>query len=97
MTSQPAPKQHLVPYDLYVKVWIALLALTVVTVSVSYVNMKHVALLTAALIATAKAALVLLYFMHIRFARPIFIIMILVVIVTYGVLVGLTFVDYSYR
>ena len=85
------------PYGLYVNVWIVLLVLTAITVSVSYVDMKHVALLTAALIATAKAMLVLLYFMHIRFARPIFIYMILVVIITYGIFVGLTFVDYAYR
>jgi cytochrome c oxidase subunit 4 len=87
----------LVPYNLYVKVWGALMVLTVITVAVSYVDMKQVTVLTACLIAAAKGSLVILYFMHIRFERRLYAIMIMVIFVTYAVFIGLTFVDYWYR
>jgi len=41
--------------------------------------------------------LVLLYFMHIRFEKLLYAGMILAVLVTYAILIGLTFVDYGYR
>ena len=87
----------LVPYRVYFAVWIGLLALTVVTVAVSYVDMKNVTVLTAMLIATVKATLVLLYFMHIRFERPLYLGMIIATLVTYAIFIGLTFSDYWYR
>lgn len=87
----------LVPYRIYFGVWAGLLALTVVTVAVSYVDMKNVTVLTAMLIATVKATLVLLYFMHIRFERPLYLGMILATLITYAIYIGLTFSDYWYR
>ena len=86
-----------VPYGVYVKVWAVLVALTVVTVAVSYADMKNVRVLTATLIAAVKSSLVVLYFMHIRFERRLYAYMILAVLVTYAVFIGLTFVDYWYR
>jgi cytochrome c oxidase subunit 4 len=97
MTTHAAKEHHVVPYRLYVVVWGALLVLTVVTVAVSYVDMKNVTVLTAMLIATCKAMLVLLYFMHIRFEKPLYIAMILAALGTYAIFIGLTFVDYLYR
>jgi cytochrome c oxidase subunit 4 len=87
----------LVPYGLYVQVWGILIVLTVITVAVSYVDMKQVTVLTACLIAATKGSLVILYFMHIRFERRLYAIMIMVIFVTYAVFIGLTFVDYWYR
>ena len=88
---------HIVPYSIYVNVWLTLLALTVITVAVSYIDMRNVAILTAVLIATVKCSLVLLYFMHIRFGKPLYAIMILAVLATYAIFIGLTFADYGYR
>lgn len=87
----------LVPYGLYAQVWGILIILTVITVAVSYVDMKQVTVLTACLIAAAKGSLVVLYFMHIRFEQRLYAIMIMVVLVAYAVFIGLTFVDYWYR
>jgi cytochrome c oxidase subunit 4 len=87
----------LVPYGVYVKVWGVLMVLTVITVAVSYVDMKQVTVLTACLIAATKGLLVILYFMHIRFEQRLYAVMIMVVFVTYAVFIGLTFVDYWYR
>ena len=41
--------------------------------------------------------LVLLYFMHIRFEKPLYSVMILAAMLTYGIFVALTFVDYLNR
>ena len=92
-----ACQPHLVPYALYVKVWAALLTLTALTLAISCVDMKHVTVLTVLLIASVKSALVVLYFMHIRFEQRIYAYMILTVLAIYIVFVGLTFVDYGYR
>lgn len=93
-----AEKAHpLVPYGLYFKVWFALILLTVVTVAVSYADMKQAKILTALVIAGLKIMLVVLYFMHVRFEKPVYPIMIGVVMATYAVFIGLTFADYFYR
>ena len=90
-------KHAVVPYGLYIKVWLGLLALTALTVTVSFLDMKNTVVLTAMLIACVKSALVLSYFMHLRFERPLFTIMFLAVVMTYGVFISLTFLDYSFR
>ena len=101
LTEDTAQQHHddhpLVPFALYFKVWAILLALTVLTVGVSYLDLKHMAVLTATLIATVKGTLVILYFMHVRFEQRIFAWMIVAVLGTYAIFVGLTFVDYWYR
>ena len=97
MSAQHEHEHALVPYSLYIKVWAALIVLTAVTVGVSYVDLKHVTVITALIIATVKASLVLLYFMHLRFEKPIYLYMVLAVIVTYAVFVVLTFADYWFR
>lgn len=82
---------------LYLKIWAALVVLTVATVAVSYLDMRKFTVFTAILIATAKASLVLLYFMHIRFEKLIYTIMIMAVLAIYAVFIILTFADYSFR
>jgi cytochrome c oxidase subunit 4 len=83
--------------NLYVKVWLALVVLTMITVSVSYLDMKKFTVFTAMLIATVKAGLVILYFMHIRFEKMIYWIMLLFVLLIYAIFIILTFFDYSFR
>lgn len=90
-------ERHVVPDSLYVWVWAALLCLTGITVSAKYADLQHLAIFAALLIATVKAGLVVLYFMHVRFEKPIFAVMILVLLATYGIYIGLTFVDYANR
>jgi cytochrome c oxidase subunit 4 len=56
---------------LYVAVFVALLALTALTIFVSYVDLGPLSTPLALLIAAVKAALVILYFMHLREASPL--------------------------
>jgi cytochrome c oxidase subunit 4 len=82
---------HVVPVRLLVGVWAALVALTIVTVAVTYIPAEYLGPFTlwvALGIAGLKAALVALYFMHLRWDRPlngvIMVISILVVIMFVG-------------
>ena len=62
---------HVVPLWLLLGVLGALLFLTFITVAVTAVDFgEQVNLIVAMLIATVKASLVLLYFMHLRWDRP---------------------------
>jgi cytochrome c oxidase subunit 4 len=97
MSAHDNETHHMVPYKVYVYIWAALVILTGITVGASYMQLGHVAIFTAILIATVKAGLVLMYFMHIRFEKPIFTVMILATLAAYGIFIGLTFTDYFYR
>jgi cytochrome c oxidase subunit 4 len=88
---------HLVPYRVYVFVWMALVALTCVTVGVHYTDLAHMAIITAIIIAVVKTTLVVMYFMHIRYDQPLFTVMLLAAVATYGIFIILTFADYSFR
>lgn len=61
---------HVVPLKVLAGIWFALLVLTVVTVAVARVDLKELNILVALGIATFKASLVGLYFMHLRYDRP---------------------------
>ena len=58
---------HVLPVRTYLAVWIGLLVLTVVTVKVSYFNFGIMNLVVAMGVATLKASLVVLFFMHLKY------------------------------
>ena len=61
---------HVMPVRILAAVWVALLVFTLVTVGVTKFDLGHYNLWIAMAIATVKAALVALYFMHLRYDRP---------------------------
>src|SRR5512136_2178107 len=61
---------HVVPFRVLAAVWGTLLLLTLITVAVAGVDLGRFNLEIALAIATIKASLVLLYFMHMRYDRP---------------------------
>ncbi len=61
---------HITPVSLLFKVWAALMVFTVLTVAASYIDFGgQTNLVVAMLIATAKASLVVVFFMHLRWDR----------------------------
>lgn len=63
---------HIVPFKIYLGVFLALLVLTVITVVVSVtVDVGHWNIVLAMAIASVKAMLVALFFMHLKFEDPI--------------------------
>ena len=91
-TTHPAPSSRL-----YVAIWAALVLLTMLTVSVTYLDLRKLTLVAALLIASVKASLVLLYFMHLRYESRTFSIMLLVGLGAFAIFIGLTFGDLIYR
>jgi len=60
--------QPLVPQQLYYRVFVALLGLTLLTVGVAFLNLGPLNTIIALTIAVAKALFVLLFFMHLRYS-----------------------------
>lgn len=88
---------HAVGYRTYIFVWLALLALTVITVTVSRLHLSAYAVLIAILIATAKSGLVLTYFMHMKYEPWILKMMLFFALLAMTLIILLTFTDVWYR
>jgi cytochrome c oxidase subunit IV len=88
---------HIVPTKTFIAIWLVLLALTAVTVTVARMDLGTLSILTAIVIASVKAGLVLWFFMHLKYEKRLFRFLLLVPIVTLAVIIGLTFVDVWYR
>lgn len=58
-------------YGVYVAVWGTLIVLTLATVLASYVDLGVMNIVVALLIASVKASLVALYFMHLKQESPL--------------------------
>ena len=63
---------HVLPFSIYAKVLSALLVLTVLTVAVAQMDFGFFNVLIAMGIATVKAVLVLLFFMHLKYDNKLF-------------------------
>jgi len=57
---------HVVPQKIYYLVFATLLCLTLITVDVAFYNFGWLNIYIAMIIATFKATIVVLYFMHVR-------------------------------
>jgi cytochrome c oxidase subunit 4 len=88
---------HILPYRLLVGVWAALLVLTAVTVGAAQINFGFLNVVIALTIATSKALLVVLIFMHLRYENRTFHIMVMTAFVILAIFIGLTFFDTAYR
>jgi cytochrome c oxidase subunit IV len=58
---------HAAGFGVYLAVFAALLLLTVVTVGVSYIDLGLLNIAVALIVASVKASLVALFFMHLRY------------------------------
>ena len=84
---------HVVPASVLVGVFAALLVLTVVTVAVSRVDVGSLNLWVALAVATAKASLVVLYFMHLRYDSPFNAIIFACALLFLGLFLGIVMLD----
>lgn len=90
-------KHHIVSYGVHLWVWVALLFLTLATVSSVLVDLKNFVVFAALLIASIKASIVAIFFMHLKFDKKILSLMLLLVLLVFTAFIILTFVDYSFR
>ena len=59
--------EHIMSAKLYVGIWIGLMILTVVTAGVSFIDLGPFNTIVALSIASLKAVLVVLFFMHVKY------------------------------
>lgn len=64
-------EHHVVPVRTYLTVFVILLVLVVVTVGASFIDLGIASVIIALGIATVKAGLIMLYFMHLRYSSKL--------------------------
>lgn len=84
---------HAVPLKVFGIILGCLIALTVLTVLVSLKDFGQMNLVVAMLVASAKATLVLMFFMHLKFEHPVTIAYAILPLVILGLLLGGVFMD----
>jgi len=90
-------KHSVVSYRTFTIIWVALMFLTVVTVWVTGLNLGHFSVGVALVVATVKAALVLAYFMHLKFDDKILAIFLGLTLLVFVAFIVLTYIDYILR
>jgi len=86
---------HIVPAQVLLGVWVALMVLTYLTVGAVKFDLGGLNLWIALGIATAKATLVALYFMHLRYERGLYVVVFLGALFFVLLFVGLALLDTS--
>ena len=88
---------HVVPLKVYVFVFASLLVLTGTTVGVAFMDLGALNNVVAMGIAALKASLVILYFMHVRYATRLTALVVGSGFFFLAIMIGLTLVDYATR
>ncbi len=89
--------RHITSEKTYYLIFAALVGLTLLTVGLSYVNLGGLHLIVGLTIATTKAVLVVLFFMHLLYSSRLSWTMFLSGIFWLGILLALTLADYLSR
>ena len=94
---QQEEKHHIVPYKVYLLVLIALVILTIISITITGIHLGKWTVAGALILASIKTFLVLTYFMHLKFDKPYIKLMVGFVFAIFLVVVIITFLDYLYR
>jgi cytochrome c oxidase subunit 4 len=89
--------QHVTPVRTNLIIFGVLMALLVLTIVLSYVNLGPLHFAAAMVIATVKAVLIVLYFMHVRFSPRLVWVFASAAFLWLGILLALTLSDYFSR
>ena len=89
--------QHIVSIKTYFLVFTALISLTLTTVLIATVDLGPLNTIAALLIAAIKAAFVILFFMHLRYSKPLIGVVLFGSILWLAILIGLTLSDFMSR
>lgn len=88
---------HAVPVRTNLLVWATLMALTAITVGVTSFDFGFLNVVVALTVATTKAGLVILWFMHLRYEGRVIRLMVFTAFVILAIAIGFTFFDVAYR
>ncbi len=90
-------EQHVVSRKIYIAVFAALIALTLTTIAVASVDLGPLNAVAALVIAALKGSLVVLFFMHVRYSKPLTGLVIFAALLWLVILIGLTLADFVSR
>jgi cytochrome c oxidase subunit 4 len=90
-------EHHIISYKKLTAVWLALLALTGLTVAVTRINLGGYKVLGALGIACLKSGLVIAFFMHMKYEGRLLRGFLFVALLTLAIFIGFTFFDVLYR
>jgi cytochrome c oxidase subunit 4 len=88
---------HITPYRTHLWVLVTLLALTFVTITVTWIDLSALTVLIAMVIASVKGYIVLTYFMHLKYESSLFRVFVFMVLAIYVLVILFTFSDYLFR
>lgn len=88
---------HILPRKLYVTVLVTLLILTVITVAISRVDFGNMNIIVAMIIASIKAGIVALFFMHLKYESPILWLYVGIPLVLLAIMLTGLFIDSPFR
>lgn len=91
------PTVHIVPIRTYVLVFVTLLAMTGLTTLAAFADLGPLSNLVAMGIATFKASLVVLFFMHVRYSSKLTFLVVAAGLFWLAILIALTLADYFTR
>ena len=90
--------EHIVPVKIYVTIFLALLVGTALTVMAAFVDFRwQLNTIVALTIATIKATLVVLFFMHVRYSTRLVWVIIAAALFWMAILFALTLADFYTR
>lgn len=90
--------EHIVPVKIYVTIFLALLVGTTLTVMAAFVDFPwQLNTIVALTIATIKATLVVLFFMHVRYSTRLVWVIVGAALFWMGILFALTLADFYTR
>lgn len=92
-----ANEHHGPGYGLLAAIWAALMALTAVTVWVAGIDLGFFNVAAALAIATTKASLVVLFFMHLKYENWLLKGFVIMAFAILAIFIGFTFFDTAYR
>jgi len=89
--------EHIVPRKIYIAAWATLLAMTLITTLVAFVDLGRFNTVVALAIATFKASLVVLFFMGAKYTPRLTRVVIICGIFFLALLLAFSMVDYLSR
>ncbi|MBZ4644357.1 MAG: cytochrome c oxidase subunit [Deferribacteres bacterium] len=92
-----AENKHIVSYKTFVSVWVILMFLTAVTVWIAKIDLGFLNVVAALTVATTKALIVILFFMHLKYENRLFKISVFITFLILAIFIGFTFFDVAYR
>ena len=92
-----AENKHIVSYKTFVSVWVILMFLTAVTVWIAKIDLGFLNVVAALTVATTKAFIVILFFMHLKYENRLFKISVFITFLILAIFIGFTFFDVAYR